>query len=144
MLILSVDQKEGLGARLRQLRQREGDTLERTAYKFGITASHLSKIERGTGSDPVEPLILLVCRELGITKDWLLNGNGPPPELRKPHASPSGQAVTASAMPGEAFLKAAMDIMLDVESRGAVEAMHKLSEEAALKALGTMVLERLK
>ena len=45
------------------------------ASKFGVTASAISRIENGERV-PSKQLILSICRELGINRNWLETGEG--------------------------------------------------------------------
>lgn len=62
-----------IGERIRRRRRELGITQESLGAAVGISDSHISAIERGRKSPSLET-VLLLCRELGITVDYLLCG----------------------------------------------------------------------
>lgn len=64
--------------RIRYLRKvLEGMTLEKFGERLGVGKSAISDIERGR-NNPTGQMIKSICREFGVSEDWLRTGNGEP------------------------------------------------------------------
>ena len=64
------------GADLRRWRELAGIGLRQLAIKTGMSATYLSKIERGELAPPSEKKLLRLARKLGRSNDDLLNAAG--------------------------------------------------------------------
>lgn len=51
--------------------------MEKFGERIGITKASVSRIESGE-NNPSEQTIILICKEFGINKEWLLTGKGEP------------------------------------------------------------------
>jgi transcriptional regulator with XRE-family HTH domain len=74
----SMDSDQVIGGRLRALRKHFGngrENQERFARRFGAEKTAWSNYETGTRPVPVE-LADRLCRDLGISLDWIYRGNG--------------------------------------------------------------------
>lgn len=60
----------GLGQAIREAREKQM-TLRELARRLGVSAPYLSDVEHGRRSLSAEN-IALVCKELGISEEWLL------------------------------------------------------------------------
>lgn len=66
-----------IGGRIRQLRQERGMTLDQLAAQAGISASHLSRLERDQ-AEPSFTVAAAIAQQIGVSlSDLLPNGNGP-------------------------------------------------------------------
>lgn len=66
-----------IGSRIRQLRQERGMTLDQLAAQAGISASHLSRLERDQ-AEPSFTVAAAIAERIGVSLSELLpNGNGP-------------------------------------------------------------------
>lgn len=63
--------------RIKQIRKDNILSMEEFAKRIGITRSSVSRIESGE-NNPSEQTIILICKEFGINKEWLLTGKGKP------------------------------------------------------------------
>lgn len=63
--------------RIKKIRADNKLSMEKFGERIGITKSSVSLLESGKNS-PSEQTIMLICREFGINKDWLLTGKGEP------------------------------------------------------------------
>ncbi|MFT8785433.1 helix-turn-helix domain-containing protein [Gluconobacter oxydans] len=63
------------GARMRTLREQKGMTQAALAVEFGISRSHLSKIENG-GDMPGRETLIAASTFFEVSLDWLANGSG--------------------------------------------------------------------
>lgn len=64
--------------RIRYLRKDlENLTLEKFGERLGVGKSAISDIERGR-NNPTEQMIKSICREFGVSDDWLRYGRGDP------------------------------------------------------------------
>ena len=64
--------------RIRYLRKElEKLTLEKFGERLGVGKSAISDIERGR-NNPTDQMIRSICREFGVSEDWLRTGNGEP------------------------------------------------------------------
>lgn len=67
--------REALGARLRRVRQRRGDSLADVAGRAGMSAQYLSEVERGR-KEPSSEMIAAVAGALETTVVDLVQGTG--------------------------------------------------------------------
>jgi transcriptional regulator with XRE-family HTH domain len=72
-----------VGERVRELRGAAGLTVRELARRIGVSASHVSQVERGIGSFSV-PALYAVATELGVHMHEILDPQAPP----APPASP--------------------------------------------------------
>lgn len=63
--------------RIKKIRTDNKLSMEKFGERIGITKSSVSLLESGKNS-PSEQTIILICKEFGINKDWLLTGEGEP------------------------------------------------------------------
>jgi len=68
-----------LGQRLKYVRHGLRRTQSEMADHLAISISHYSKLEIGT-TGMSKSLAYMICREFGVERNWLLTGNGEPPE----------------------------------------------------------------
>jgi len=66
-----------VGARVRELRGAAGLTVRELARRIGVSASHVSQVERGIGSFSV-PALYAVATELGVQMHEILDPQAPP------------------------------------------------------------------
>ena len=64
-----------MNERIKQIRKHFNLTLDEFGDRLGITKSSLSKIENGI-NNPAERTLRLICREFGVSYDWLRDGVG--------------------------------------------------------------------
>lgn len=67
--------KEGIGNRIKLVRQQLGLTQQQFAEKIGISRSHISNIENGNEM-PSNSLVLLITAIFPVNHDWLLYEDG--------------------------------------------------------------------
>lgn len=67
-----------VGERVRELRGAAGLTVRELARRIGVSASHVSQVERGIGSFSV-PALYAVAAELGVQMHEILDPQAPPP-----------------------------------------------------------------
>jgi transcriptional regulator with XRE-family HTH domain len=65
-----MQQRNAMGARIRELRQERGLSLQEVAAKVGIASSHLSRIERG-GTAPSFTVASRIAVTLGMSANDL-------------------------------------------------------------------------
>lgn len=61
--------------RVKAIREHFHLTQKQFAEKLGISRNTISKYEY-EGRNPEGPIVELVCREFGVSRDWLLEGKG--------------------------------------------------------------------
>ncbi len=89
-----------VGARLRDLRRRQGATLAEVAAETGISVSTLSRLESGTRKASLE-LLLPLSRVYRVTLDHLVGAPHAGPELhKKPIMRHGGIAIPLNTTPG--------------------------------------------
>lgn len=71
MEVMKID----IGERIRFLRKKSGLTLEQFSSRIGISNPALSRIESGK-NNPARSTIVSICREFGVSEEWLRTGNG--------------------------------------------------------------------
>ncbi len=64
-----------MNERIRKLRKEIGLSGEKFGEKIGITKSSLSMLESGK-NNPSEQTIKSICREFGVSEEWLRHGSG--------------------------------------------------------------------
>lgn len=64
-----------INERIRELRKSFGLSGEKFGERIGLKKVAISQIETGR-SMPTEQTVLSICREFGVSEDWLRNGNG--------------------------------------------------------------------
>lgn len=72
-----------MNERIKELRKIKNMTLEAFGAKVGVTRAAVSNIEN-CRSNPSDQLILSICREFGVSEQWLRYGTGEmfPPRTR--------------------------------------------------------------
>jgi transcriptional regulator with XRE-family HTH domain len=75
----------GVGERVRVLRSAAGLTVRELARRIGVSASHVSQVERGIGSFSV-PALYAVAAELGVQMHEILDPQAPPVSRASPPA----------------------------------------------------------
>ena len=72
-----------MNERIKELRRIKNMTLEAFGAKVGVTRAAVSNIEN-CRSNPSDQLILSICREFGVSEQWLRTGTGEmfPPRTR--------------------------------------------------------------
>lgn len=61
--------------RIKKIRTDNKLSMEKFGNKIGITKASVSRIESGE-NNPSEQTMILICKEFGINKNWLLTGKG--------------------------------------------------------------------
>lgn len=64
-----------IGERIKEVRKSSGLTLEKFGAKIKIRAASVSLIENGKNK-PTDRTIDLICREFGVSENWLRTGEG--------------------------------------------------------------------
>ena len=64
-----------MNERIKELRKIKNMTLEAFGAKVGVTRAAVSNIEN-CRSNPSDQLILSICREFGVSEQWLRTGTG--------------------------------------------------------------------
>lgn len=65
-----------MNMRIKEIRQALGLTQIEFSNKLGIRQSSLSAIESGVTESISERNIIIICKEFGVSEDWLRNGEG--------------------------------------------------------------------
>ena len=86
--------------RIMKIRQESGLTMEQFGQRIGISRSSISLIESGARS-PTKQTLLSICREFGVSYDWLTRGEG---EMKPPEDE--DEAVNRLMLSGTDFQKA--------------------------------------
>src|SRR5688572_2173620 len=90
-----------IGPRLRAARHSRGWTLDELAARCGMSASTLSRLERGKRQASLE-LVLPVTRQLGLRLDDLVNSDSQDPRVRRPAIKRDGLLIVPLAPEGSA------------------------------------------
>lgn len=61
--------------RVKKIRIDNKLSMEKFGERIGITKASVSRIESGE-NNPSDQTIILICKEFGINKEWLLTGKG--------------------------------------------------------------------
>lgn len=87
-----------VGERVRELRSRAGLTVRELARRIGVSASHVSQVERGIGSFSV-PALYAVAAELGVQMHEILDPQAPPaPPISPALPDEAGDLVAAGVV----------------------------------------------
>lgn len=62
--------------RVRAVRHALGYTQQAFADKLGVKRNTIAKYEYEDNRNPEGPVIALICREFGVSREWLLRGEG--------------------------------------------------------------------
>lgn len=65
-----------MGERIELIITRNGLKKVEFARKLGIDQSYVTKLLKGEKFKPSESLVKLICREFGVSEDWLRTGDG--------------------------------------------------------------------
>lgn len=98
--------------RIRKIRRDLDLTQQEFADRIGIKRNTIANYETGR-NEPVDSVVSLICREFGVSEEWLRNGTG---EMFKPSPSSALDAL-------------ATEFNLDHSSYVAIEKFLKLSPE---------------
>jgi len=93
-----------VGDRVRAARTASGMTVRELARRIGVSASHVSQVERGIGAFSV-PALYSVARELGVSMNELLD----PPRAPVVAAHPSAPAASPGDLRVEGIVQRAAD-----------------------------------
>lgn len=117
---------EGIGQRIRQVRNACGLTQRELAEAIGVTSGYLSRLERAD-AEPSEMALLSIARHLGARLHWLRTGE-------EPMLEPSADALLgfASRLLGEVNAAGALpaDRLADFVQQLRALQEHKAGEEA--------------
>ena len=106
-----------INQRIKEVRKAAGLTLEKFGQRIGITASSCSTIESGK-SNPSNQTIVAICREFGVSKQWLVEGVGEM-YVKRDLNQEIGMMVTALMKDAdESFRKRFIDALLQVPPDG--------------------------
>lgn len=61
--------------RIKQIRKTHDLTQQEFAKRLGVSRSGIASYESGE-REPISAVIALICREFGISEEWLRNGTG--------------------------------------------------------------------
>jgi transcriptional regulator with XRE-family HTH domain len=67
---------EGIGKRIRELREKAGITQQKLAEIAEVSSVHMSKVETGIALPGVE-VVVRIANYFGVTTDWILRENIP-------------------------------------------------------------------
>lgn len=62
-----------LGAKLNELRLREGESLQQTADAVGVTKTHIWELEKGKSANPSAELVRKLADHFKVTVDYLID-----------------------------------------------------------------------
>jgi transcriptional regulator with XRE-family HTH domain len=86
-----------VGERVRELRGAAGLTVRELARRIGVSASHVSQVERGIGSFSV-PALYAVAAELGVQMHEILDPQAPPASPVSPTIVPGGKDLVGAGI----------------------------------------------
>lgn len=81
---------ENLGARIRAVRKARGVSLRDLGQRIGVSASHVSQVERGMGSFSV-PILYRVASVLEMSMDGLFESGDVDPPRHDPESATTGE-----------------------------------------------------
>lgn len=64
-----------MGERIKELRRAKGLTQQQFADRIGVKRNTIANYEIGR-NDPVDSIVSLICREFGVSEEWLRTGSG--------------------------------------------------------------------
>lgn len=64
-----------MGERIKELRKFLGLTQQEFAKKIGVKRNTIATYEIGR-NDPIDAVVILICREFGVSEEWLRTGEG--------------------------------------------------------------------
>lgn len=82
--------------RIREIRDSLGLTRAEFGKRLGVSGDVINNLERGR-VEPKEMIIKLICKEFGVSYQWLVNGNG---EMNDSDES-EAQEIVDSVMTGD-------------------------------------------
>ena len=62
-----------LGAKLNELRQKKGESLQQTADAVGVTKTHIWELENGKTANPSAELLRKLAEHFKVTVDYLID-----------------------------------------------------------------------
>lgn len=62
-----------LGAKLNELRQKKGESLQQTADAVGVTKTHIWELEKGKTANPSAELLRKLAEHFKVTVDYLID-----------------------------------------------------------------------
>jgi transcriptional regulator with XRE-family HTH domain len=71
-----MDTTTTMGGRIRAARKAQGLSQERLARLINVSTFSISKYERSAASNPTADTLRDMARELGVSIDWIVNGDG--------------------------------------------------------------------
>lgn len=116
--------------RIKQIRKEASLTQEKFAEKLGLKRQTIATYETGR-SEPMDNIIISICREFNINNDWLRYGTG---EMYKSRTR--NQEIGA-------FMNDVMDLPDEAFKKRFIEALERLDEKdwEAIEIIATKVLK---
>ncbi|MCI5924673.1 MAG: helix-turn-helix transcriptional regulator [Oscillospiraceae bacterium] len=75
MLVAVTPDENFMGERIKELRKFLGLTQQEFAKRLGIKRNTIANYEVGR-NDPIDAIVTLICREFGVSEEWLRTGEG--------------------------------------------------------------------
>jgi transcriptional regulator with XRE-family HTH domain len=87
---MAIGQKKTLMGRVRLARIKRGWSKRELAERAGLSNAYVSLLEAGTWQTPTLVSLVKLAKALGVTREWLVFGEGPDPVLTKQPSLPRG------------------------------------------------------
>ena len=99
--------------RIKLIRKEANLTQEKFAEKLGLKRNTIATYETGKG-EPMDNIIVSICREFNINEEWLRNGTGP---MRKiPRGGKFSMYLAEIAAGDDYFIQDFIEVYMELDS----------------------------
>lgn len=102
--------------RIKQIRKDANMTQEKFAKRLGLKRQTIATYETGR-SEPMDNIIVSICREFNINENWLRTGNGEKSESLTKIQEIGAFANEIMKLPDEAFKKRFVDALIRLDEK---------------------------
>lgn len=114
--------------RIKRIRKESNLTQEKFAERLGLKRNTIATYETGK-SEPMDNIIVSICREFGINEEWLRNGTG---EVYKEKDQNFAKMLSRLEESDDDFIKNLITVYMKLDETSK-EALRKIAKDMAEK-----------
>lgn len=126
--ILRLKEVENLKDRIKKIRKEANLTQEKFAERLGLKRNTIATYETGK-SEPMDNIVLSICREFGINENWLRDGTG---EMYKERDGSFSELLSDLEDSDDDFIKSLITVYMGLDENSK-QALRKIASEMAEK-----------
>lgn len=114
--------------RIKKIRKEANLTQEKFAERLGLKRNTIATYETGK-SEPMDNIVLSICREFGINENWLRDGTG---EMYKERDGSFSELLSDLEDSDDDFIKSLITVYMGLDENSK-QALRKIASEMAEK-----------